>query len=67
MAGQVGTMIPRPPCETCDSIGPDETRTQADLRAFHRAWADLGWALADAIHLQQFADWLSDRLSRKAN
>ena len=54
----------RQPCEACDSIGPDETRTQADLRAFHRAWADLGWALVDAMHIQQFVEWLAARLPK---
>ena len=49
----------------CPICNPPRTLAD-DGRALQRALADFGWSLADALHIQQFVDWLSDRLDRRA-
>jgi len=53
----------RDACEVCDFIGPEMPGLPADIRAMHRAGADLGLALATALHLPRLAGWLARRLT----
>ena len=46
-------------CETCDFIGPDETKTQAELRELHRAIYQFTEALVGPI-----SDWQMRVLDR---
>ena len=54
----------RPPCETCDFVGPDLPGLVAQARTMHRAYADVGWAIADALRAPAFIAWLSARLPK---
>ena len=43
------------PCPDCDFVGPDASGLASDLREPHRAFADMGWAIAHAIRLIDLA------------
>ena len=57
----------RPPCETCDFIGPELPCLATDGRALHRALADLGYAIAATlllVRMKRALGWLDARLAR---
>lgn len=50
-------------CETCDQIGPDVLRSEAEWREFHRAAHGLGRAVGAGMIEPLFA-WIDRGVSR---